>query len=194
MRPDTPPKISKPAASSMPLKNSLCILASEVLLILTTSHLNILLYMVLPRALMEFWHWSMFWPFCTNSSLTLTCSLVMPFRSSLKLGRPMRWATLLATEQERKSRGVVVPCPGEPQPLSIVFREGVMGREGRLPACMRKLGPEAAPERYTMEYYAAMKNENLPSVAVWEDWKVIMVCEISQTAKDHLYVKSNISN
>ena len=46
-----------------------------------------------------------------------------------------------------------------------------------------------------MEYYAAMKkNENLPSAAVWEDWKVIMVCEISQTAKDHLYVKSNISN
>ena len=38
------------------------------------------------------------------------------------------------------------------------------------------------------------KNENSLSAAVWQDWKVIMVSAISQTAKDHLYVKSNITN
>lgn len=98
-------KILKPAMSSTPVKNRLCILVSKILLILTARHLNILSYMALPRAPMDFWHCSVFWPSCTSSLPTLTRSLVMPFWRSLKL-RPMRWATLSATEQGQKKQGV----------------------------------------------------------------------------------------
>ena len=91
----------------------------------------------------------------------------------------------------------MVPCPGEPQPPSIVFREGVVGREEETPppCCHQKHRGLKLCHRYTVEYYAAMKkNEISPSAAVWQDWKVIMVGAISQTAKDLLYVESNVTN
>ena len=144
-----PSKISKPAASSVPVQNSLCILASKVLLILTTSHLNILSYTVLPRAPMGFWPCSMFWPSCTNLLLTLTCSLVMPFWSSLKL-RPMRWATLSATEQGKKKQGSERWCPAleNHSPCLLCLEKGLWGEMGRPPMLpLRKLGSEAVCAR-----------------------------------------------
>ena len=46
---------------------------------------------------------------------------------------------------------------------------------------------------YTMEYYAAIKNnELLPFAATWMDLKGIMLSEISQTEKDRYHMISLI--
>ena len=47
---------------------------------------------------------------------------------------------------------------------------------------------------YTMEYYSAMKkNEIIPSVATWMDLEIIILSEVSQTEKDKYHMISLIS-
>ena len=46
---------------------------------------------------------------------------------------------------------------------------------------------------HTMEYYSAMKkNEIMPFAATWMDLKIIILSEVSQKDKYHLYVESKI--
>ena len=45
----------------------------------------------------------------------------------------------------------------------------------------------------TMEYYSAMKkNEIMPFAATWMDLKIIILSEVSEKDKYHLYVESKI--
>ena len=46
---------------------------------------------------------------------------------------------------------------------------------------------------YTMEYYSAMKkNEILPFAATWMDLEIIILSEVSQTEKDKYHMISLI--
>ena len=39
---------------------------------------------------------------------------------------------------------------------------------------------------YTMEYYSAIKNKILPSVATWVNLKIVILSEVSQTQKKNI--------
>ena len=56
------------------------------------------------------------------------------------------------------------------------------------------MGKEDVVHIYTVEYYPAMKkNEILPFATIWMDLEGIMLSEISQTEKDKYYTVHELS-
>ena len=43
---------------------------------------------------------------------------------------------------------------------------------------------------YTMEYYSVIKSEIMPFVTIWIDLEIIILCEMSDKDKYHLYMES----